>query len=140
MHLNNLITLTLRRSCQTYAESWPHANFQVQMIRELSVSMHTIPQHTVRCEARLKDDTQHPFNAFCYSCTACFMSVHPCDCCNPSLELVTKARTCEGTGQKWSLESHFMFLECGRVWKNEPPHVQISSHFRSWSLDEFLNF
>jgi hypothetical protein len=80
MHLNNLITLTLRRSCQTSAESWgqavwPQANFQVQTIWELSVSMHTIPQHTVRCEASLEDDTQQPLNAFCYSCSACFMSL-----------------------------------------------------------------
>jgi len=29
--------------------------------------------------------------------------------------------------------------ECGRVWGNEPPHSQVSSHFGSWSPDGLPN-
>jgi hypothetical protein len=39
-------------------------------------------------------------------------------------------------------ESHFMLLgvwECERVWRNEPPHSQVSSHFGSWTPNRLLN-
>jgi hypothetical protein len=29
--------------------------------------------------------------------------------------------------------------ECGKVWGNEAPHSQVSSHFGSWNLDGFMN-
>jgi hypothetical protein len=35
-------------------------------------------------------------------------------------------------------ESHFMLSriwECARMWGNEPPHSQVSSHFGSWNPD-----
>jgi hypothetical protein len=34
------------------------------------------------------------------------MSAHLCR--NPNLGLTTKARACEGVGQEWARESHFM--------------------------------
>jgi hypothetical protein len=30
--------------------------------------------------------------------------------------------------------------ECGRMWRNEPPHSQMSSHFASWSPNGLPNF
>jgi hypothetical protein len=38
-------------------------------------------------------------------------------------------------------ESHISCSwECGRVWGDEPPHSQVSSHFGSWNPDGFSNF
>jgi len=30
--------------------------------------------------------------------------------------------------------------ECKRMWRNEPSHSQVNSHFGSWSLNELPNF
>jgi hypothetical protein len=84
----------------------------------------------------------------CKACSfKCFMNLKKtyCDiwCRNPSLGLVTKARACKGAGQEWSLRITFHALgvkECERVWGNEPPHSQMSSHFGSWSPYGLLNF
>jgi hypothetical protein len=46
-------------------------------------------------------------------------------CCNFSLGLVTKVRACEGAGQEWSRESHFMLLgvwEAMREWTPTLPN------------------
>jgi hypothetical protein len=32
------------------------------------------------------------------------------------------------------------YRKCKRVWRNEPPHSQMSSHFGSWSLNGLSNF
>jgi len=32
------------------------------------------------------------------------------------------------------------FRECRRVWRNEPSHSQVSSHFENWSPNRLLNF
>jgi hypothetical protein len=37
-------------------------------------------------------------------------------------------------------ESHFMLLECRRVWGNEPTHYQVNSHFGNWSPNGLSNF
>jgi len=60
-------------------------------------------------------------------------------CCNPSLGFTTKARVCEGAGQKWTRESHFMLPRVQKSWGNEPPHSQVSSHFESWSPNGLSN-
>jgi len=36
-------------------------------------------------------------------------------------------------------ESHSHFLECEKVWRNEPTHSQMDSHFGSWSPYEVPN-
>jgi hypothetical protein len=46
-------------------------------------------------------------------------------CCNPSFKLATKARACEGAGQKWNWESHFMLpgvQESVREWTSTLPN------------------
>jgi hypothetical protein len=30
--------------------------------------------------------------------------------------------------------------ECRKVWRNEPPHSQVNSHFGSWSPNGLLTF
>ncbi len=47
-------------------------------------------------------------------------------CRNPSFRLMIKARACKGVSQK-----------CRRLWRNEPTHSEVGSHFGSWS-PEFL--
>jgi hypothetical protein len=54
-------------------------------------------------------------------------------CRNPSLELVTKAKVCEGPGQEWTWESHFMLSgvqESVREWT-----LTLPSEFPLWELD-----
>ncbi len=59
---------------------------------------------------------------------------------NHSFGLATKARACKGAGQEGSLGVTSHALESGRkVWRNEPSHSQVSSHFGSWSLDGLSN-
>jgi hypothetical protein len=37
-------------------------------------------------------------------------------------------------------ELHFMFSKAWKVWGNELPHSQVSSHFGSWSPNRLPNF
>jgi len=44
-------------------------------------------------------------------------------------------------GPRGKLKNHILcFRECKRVWGNEHPHSQVSSHFGSRSSDGLLNF
>ncbi len=52
-----------------------------------------------------------------------------------------KARACKVVGQKRKLRSHISYSQkCRRVWRNEPSHSQVNSHFESWNLNGFSNF
>jgi hypothetical protein len=42
--------------------------------------------------------------------------------------------------KKEARESHLMLRECMKVWKNEPSHSQVSSHFGNWSPNGVPNF
>jgi hypothetical protein len=64
-------------------------------------------------------------------------------CRNPSFGLVTKARACEGAGQEWARESHFMLLgvqESAREWTftlpNERQPWELESQWTPKSLEE----
>jgi len=52
-------------------------------------------------------------------------------CHSPSLGLATKAKTCKGASQEWSLGVAFHILRSVGEWGNELPHSQMSSHFGS---------
>ncbi len=61
--------------------------------------------------------------------------------------LVLGSRPKQGLAKVWAKseaqESHFMLprmWECGRVWRNEPQHSKMSSHFGSWNPDGPPNF
>jgi hypothetical protein len=64
-------------------------------------------------------------------------------CCNLSLGLMIKARACKDASQKWGPRVTFLapmsVKECKGVWRNEPPHFQMSSHFGSSNPDGFSN-
>ncbi len=60
--------------------------------------------------------------------------------CNPSLGLTTKARSCKGASQKWSLGVTLHALESVGEWRNELSHSQMSSHFGSGSPNGLPNF
>ncbi len=64
-------------------------------------------------------------------------------CWNPSLGLMTKAKTCKGAGQEWSSGVTFHAPGRLRVWGSVrvgPPHSQVNSHFGSWTPIGFPDF
>ncbi len=57
-----------------------------------------------------------------------------------TLTLVSWPR--QGLVKVWAMKpiSHIScFWECRKMWGNEPPHSQVSSHFGNWSLNGLLN-
>jgi hypothetical protein len=67
------------------------------------------------------------------------MCIHP-KCCNLNLGLATKVRACKRCGPRMKPGNHIpCFRECRRVWRNEPTHSQMGSHFGSWSPYGLLN-
>jgi hypothetical protein len=55
---------------------------------------------------------------------------------DPSLGLVTKAKAWKGACQKCNLGVTFALLG---MWRNQPRHSQLDSHFRSWNPYGVLN-
>jgi len=61
-------------------------------------------------------------------------------CHNPNLGVTTKAWACKAYGPNMKPKSHISCSQkCKRVWENEPPHSQVSSHFRNWSPNGLPN-
>ncbi len=67
-----------------------------------------------------------------------FLTTHACH--NLSLRLTTKAKACKGEGWKCNTIITFTFLECEKVWGNEPTHSQVDSHLGSYSPYRASNF
>jgi hypothetical protein len=57
--------------------------------------------------------------------------------------LALGSRPRQGVGQEWAKsepESHISCSqECKKVWRNEPPHSQVGSHFASSNPNGFSN-
>jgi len=53
------------------------------------------------------------------------------------------SRSKQGLARLWAKRKHgshiSCFPECRKMWRNEPLHSQVSSHFGSWSFDGFPN-
>jgi len=59
-------------------------------------------------------------------------------CRNPSLRFTTKARTCEGAGQEWSLGITFHVLESVRMCEGMNP--TLASELPLWKLESQWTF
>jgi hypothetical protein len=69
------------------------------------------------------------------------INTHDCNKCiprhDPNIGFVIKANASKGAGWKCNLGITFTFLG---MWRNEPTHSQVDSHFGSWNPYRILDF
>ncbi len=120
-----------------------HAGSMVYLWTHLLSSSATMLAHAFNTPTKVIESSHTPPCCICHNNSNVFY-FHPhftCpkyhDYCNPNLGLVTKAKAWKDVVQECNPRGTFALLG---MWRNEPTHSQVDSHFGSWNPYGIPNF